>query len=356
MTAPFVASAPAFAIAGRPIGPGHPPYVIAELSGNHNGNIARALALIDAAAETGADAIKIQTYTPDTITLRSERPEFRIAGGPWHGRTLHDLYAEAHTPYEWHPRLFERARERDVTLFSSPFDDTAVDLLAGLGAPAYKIASFEIVDLPLVERVAREGKPMIISTGMADLGEIGAAVETARAGGAGGIALLHCTSAYPAPIEEANLRTVPHLGEAFGVVSGLSDHTPGSAAAIACVALGGAIVEKHLTLARADGGPDAAFSLEPDEFAALVRGCRAAWAALGRVEYEVVGSEAGNLAFRRSLFAVKPIAAGAVFTRENVRSIRPGHGLAPRHLPALLGRRARRDIGAGEPLAWDLVG
>lgn len=356
MTAPFVASAPGFAIAGRPIGPGHPPYVIAELSGNHNGDIGRALALIDAAAATGADAIKIQTYTPDTITLRSDRPEFRIAGGPWHGRTLHDLYAEAHTPYAWHPRLFERARERGVPLFSSPFDDTAVELLSRLGAPAYKIASFEIVDLPLIARVAREGRPMILSTGMANLGEIGAAVATARAAGAGGIALLHCTSAYPAPIEDANVRTVPHLGAAFGVVCGLSDHTPGSAAAVASVVLGGSIVEKHLTLARADGGPDAAFSLEPDEFAALVRDCTAAWAALGRVEYEVLGSEAGNLAFRRSLYAVKPIAAGEPFTRDNVRSIRPGHGLPPRHLPAVLDRLATRDVAAGEPLAWDLIG
>jgi N-acetylneuraminate synthase len=346
---------PEFAIAGRAIGPEHPPYVIAELSGNHNGDIGRALALIDAAADTGADAIKIQTYTPDTITLRSDKPEFRIAGGPWAGRTLHDLYAEAHTPYAWHPRLFERARERGVTLFSSPFDDTAVELLAGLGCPAYKIASFEIVDLPLVARVAREGKPVIVSTGMANLGEIGAAVDTARRNGAGGVALLHCTSAYPAPIEDANVRTVPHLGAAFGVVSGLSDHTPGSAAAVASVVLGGSIVEKHMTLSCADGGPDAAFSLEPHEFAALVRDCKAAWAALGRVEYEVVGSEAGNLAFRRSLYVVKPIAANEVFSTDNVRSIRPGHGLAPKHLPAVLGRRARRDLEAGEPLAWDVV-
>lgn len=345
----------AFAIAGRPIGPEHPPYVIAELSGNHNGDIGRALALVDAAAETGADAVKIQTYTPDTITLRSARPEFTIAGGPWAGRTLHDLYAEAHTPYAWHPRLFERARERGVTLFSSPFDDTAVDLLAGLGCPAYKVASFEIVDLPLIERVAREEKPVIISTGMANLGEIGAAVDTARRNGAGGVALLHCTSAYPAPIADANLRTVPHLGEAFGVVSGLSDHTPGTAAAVAAVVLGGSIVEKHMTLSRADGGPDAAFSLEPHEFASLVRDCKAAWAALGRVAYEIAGSEAGNLIFRRSLWTVKAIAAGEVLTRDNVRSIRPGHGLAPEHLPTLLGRRAARDLEAGEPLAWDLL-
>ena len=346
---------PAFAIAGRPVGPGHPPFVVAELSANHNGDLGRALALIDAAAETGADAVKIQTYTPDTITLRSDRPEFRIAGGPWAGRTLYDLYAEAHTPFAWHPRLFERARERGVTLFSSPFDDSAVELLAGLDCPAYKIASFEIVDLPLVARVARERRPMILSTGMANLGEIGAAVDTARRHGAGGIALLHCTSAYPAPIADANVRTVPHLGQAFGVVSGLSDHTPGTAAAVASVVLGGSIVEKHFTLSRADGGPDAAFSLEPAEFSALVRDCNAAWAALGRVEYDLVGSEAGNLAFRRSLYAVRPVDAGEAFTTENVRSIRPGHGLAPKHLPAVLGRRATRAVEAGEPLSWDLV-
>ncbi|GJD51931.1 Pseudaminic acid synthase [Methylobacterium crusticola] len=347
--------APTLTFAGRPIGPEHPPFVIAELSGNHNGDIGRALALIDAAAATGADAIKIQTYTPDTITLKSDRPEYRIADGPWAGRTLHDLYAEAHTPYAWHERLFARAAEHGVPLFSSPFDDTAVELLSGLGCPAYKIASFEIVDLPLIARAAREGKPLIISTGMANLGEIAQAVDTAHRHGAGGVALLHCISAYPAPIQDANVRTVPHLGQAFGVVSGLSDHMPGTAASVAAVVLGGAIVEKHMTLARSDGGPDAAFSLEPDEFAALVRDCKAAWAALGRVGYEVLGSEAGNLAFRRSLVAVRPIPEGAVLTAASVRSIRPGHGLAPKYLPAVLGRRAARAIAAGEPLAWDML-
>lgn len=347
---------PELAIAGRKIGRAHPPYVIAELSGNHNGDIGRALALIDAAAGTGADAIKIQTYTPDTITLRCDRPEFTIRGGPWDGRTLHDLYGEAHTPYTWHERLFARAAERGVPLFSSPFDDTAVDLLEALDAPAYKVASFEIVDLPLIARVSRTGRPIILSTGMATLGEIGAAVATARANGAAGVALLHCTSAYPARIEDANVATVPHLGAAFGCVAGLSDHTPGSAAAVAAIVLGGAVIEKHLTLSRADGGPDAAFSLEPDEFAALVRDCRAARAALGRVEYEVLPAESGNLAFRRSLRAVRPIAAGEAFTAENVRSIRPGGGLPPKALPDILGRRARDAIEAGAPLSWSLVG
>lgn len=347
---------PEIVIAGRAIGRAHPPYVIAELSGNHNGDVGRALALVDAAAATGADAIKIQTYTPDTITLACDRPEFTIRGGPWNGRTLHDLYGEAHTPYAWHARLFARAAEHGVPLFSSPFDETAVALLEGLDAPAYKVASFEIVDLPLIARIARATRPMILSTGMATLGEIGEAVAVARDNGAAGVALLHCTSAYPARIEDANVATVPHLGQAFGCVAGLSDHTPGSAAAVASVVLGGAIVEKHLTLARADGGPDAAFSLEPDEFAALVRDCRAAHAALGRVEYEVLPAESENLAFRRSLRAVRPIAAGETFTPDNVRSIRPGGGLPPKALPALLGRPARRAIEAGAPLAWDLVG
>lgn len=347
---------PTLTIAGRTIGRDHPPYLVAELSGNHRGDIGRALALIDAAAEAGADAIKIQTYTPDTITLRSDRPEFRIPEGPWAGRTLHDLYAEAHTPYAWHGRLFARAAARGVPLFSSPFDGTAVDLLAGLKAPAYKVASFEIVDLPLIARIAREGRPMILATGMANLGEIADAVATARREGADGVALLHCTSAYPAPIGDANVRTVPHLGEAFGCVSGLSDHTPGTAAAVAAVVLGGALVEKHMTLARAEGGPDAAFSLEPGEFATLARECRGAWAALGRVEYEVLGVEAANLAFRRSLYAVRAIAAGEPFTPDNLRSIRPGHGLPPKVLPQVLGRRAARALEAGEPLSWEAVG
>ena len=347
-----VSPPPSFSIAGRKVGAQYPPFVVAELSGNHNGDLGRALALIDAAAATGADAIKIQTYTPDTITIRSDRPEFRIGQGPWAGRTLYDLYAEAHTPYAWHEKLFARAADQGITLFSSPFDETAVDLLSGLDAPAYKVASFEIVDLPLIARIAREGRPMIIATGMASLGEIGDAVATAREAGASDIALLHCTSAYPAPISEANVTTIPHLGAAFGCVAGLSDHTPGVTAAIAAVALGAAIIEKHVTLSRADGGPDAGFSLEPAEFAALVSGCRDAWSALGRIEYETLGVEAGNLEFRRSLCVVQPVKAGEILTGANVRSIRPGHGLPPKHLPTILGRRARRDLAVGEPLGW----
>lgn len=346
---------PEVVIAGRPIGEAHSPYVICELSGNHNGSLERALALLDAAAATGADAIKLQTYTPDTITLASDRPDFRISGGPWDGRTLHDLYGEAHTPYAWHRALFDRAAELGVTIFSTPFDETAIELLESLGAPAYKIASFEAVDLPLIAEVARLKKPMIISTGLASLDEIGAAVETARSNGCEQLVLLHCISAYPAPVEEANVRTVPDLAHRFGCVSGLSDHTMGSAAAIASIALGGAVVEKHFTLARADGGPDAGFSLEPAEFAALVRDCKDAWAALGRAHYDLKGSERANLAFRRSLYVVADVAAGQTIGREHVRSIRPGYGLPPAELHAVLGRIAARDLQRGEALSWDMI-
>ena len=343
-----------FSIAGRPIGPGHPPFVIAELSGNHNGSLDRALALLDAAAATGADAVKLQTYTPDTITLDHDGPGFVIKGGLWHGRRLHELYAEAHTPWEWHEALFARARDLGVILFSSPFDATAIDLLESLGAPAYKIASFEAVDLPLIARAAATGKPLIISTGLCNLAEMADALDAAKA--APGVALLHCVSAYPAVFSDANLATIPDMAARFGCVIGLSDHTPGSAAAAAGVALGAAIIEKHITLARADGGPDAAFSLEPDEFVRLVTDCRQAWEAVGRVSYDVEGSEAANLQFRRSLYAVADIAAGEAFTPANVRSIRPGFGLAPKRLPEVLGRRATRAIARGTPLSEDMLG
>ena len=344
-----------FSIAGRPIGPDHPPFVICELSGNHNGSLERALAMLDAAAATGADAIKLQTYTADTITLDDDGPDFLIEGGLWAGRRLYDLYAEAHTPYEWHPALFARARELGVILFSTPFDDTAVELLEGLGAPAYKIASFEAVDLPLIRRVAKAGKPMIISTGLASLDEMAQALAAAREGGARDVALLHCVSSYPAPIEEANVRTVPDLAARFGVVAGLSDHTPGSAASVAAVALGACVIEKHFTLSREDGGPDAAFSLEPAEFKALVSDCRDAWAALGSPHYDTLGSEAAAAGHRRSLYVVADLAAGETVTAAHVRSIRPGYGLAPKHLDAVIGRRAARALKRGERLSWDML-
>ena len=342
-------------IAGRKIGPGHPPFVICELSGNHNGSLERALAMVDAAADTGCDAIKIQTYTADTITLDVDRPEFRIHGGLWDGRSLHELYQEAHTPYEWHAALFSRARERGVILFSSPFDESAVDLLAGLEAPAYKIASFEAVDLPLIRYAARQGKPLIISTGMANLAEIEAARDAALQAGAAGVLLLHCVSSYPAVMEDANLRTIPDMAGRFGCPIGLSDHTPGTAAAVAAVALGACAVEKHFTLARADGGPDAAFSLEPAEFRALVADCRAAGAALGKVNYDLLGSERGSAQFRRSLYVTAEVRAGEPLTRANVRSVRPGNGLPPAELDKVLGRTAARDLARGEPLAWEML-
>jgi N-acetylneuraminate synthase len=346
---------PEIEIAGRRIGAAHAPFVICELSGNHNGSLERALLMIDAAAATGCDAIKIQTYTADTITMDVDRPEFRIDGGLWDGRSLYELYQEAHTPFEWHAALFERARARGVILFSSPFDETAVDLLAELGAPAYKIASFEAVDLPLIRHAASKGKPLIISTGMANLAEIEAAKAAALEAGAAGVVLLHCVSSYPSTFADANVRTVADMAQRFGCPIGLSDHTPGTAASVAATAVGASVIEKHFTLARADGGPDAAFSLEPMEFTALVADCKAAWQALGRAHYEVLGAEAGSLLFRRSLYVTAAVKAGEPLSRANVRSIRPGNGLAPVHLDAVLGRRAARDLERGEPLAWEML-
>ncbi len=343
------------AIAGRRIGPAEPPYVIAELSGNHNGSLDNALKLMDAAKAAGADAVKLQTYTADTITIDHDGPEFRVSGSLWDGAKLYDLYAQAHTPWAWHERLFAHGRDIGIAVFSTPFDASAIDLLEELGAPAYKIASFEAVDLPLIRRVAACGKPMIVSTGIADLAEISDAVQAARDAGCKDLVLLHCVSAYPAPPEDMNLRTLAHLGQTFGTVAGLSDHTLGTAVAVAAVALGACVIEKHVTLRRADGGPDSAFSLEPEELAELVRNTRAAHAALGHVSYVREASENGMATFRRSLYAVADIAAGETLTAANIRSIRPGFGLAPKHYDALLGHRARVAIKRGTALAWNLV-
>jgi len=341
-------------IAGRPIGPKHPPYVIAELSANHNGDLSQALRIIDAAVEAGADAVKIQTYRPDTITMKSNAPEFKITEGVWAGRTLYDLYEWAHTPWEWHKALFDHAAKRGITLFSSPFDHTAVDLLEDLGAPAYKIASFEAVDLPLIRYVASKGKPMIISTGMADLEEITEAVKAAQDGGCIELALLHCVSGYPAPAADYNLATLADMAERFGVPVGLSDHTLDNTTAIASVALGAAVIEKHMTLDRAGGGPDDSFSLEPSEFSELSSGARTAWEAVGKINYKRKSSEQGNVKFRRSLYFVHDLKAGAVISPNNVRSVRPGYGLAPKYLEDVVGRKLKFDIRAASPVHWEL--
>ena len=344
-----------FKISGHQIGTDQPPYVIAELSANHNGDRAQAMLLIKAAKETGADAVKIQTYRADTITLNSDDDAFRIKGGLWDRRTLYDLYEEAHTPWDWHKPMFDYARELGITMFSSPFDPTAVDLLEDLNAPAYKIASFEAVDLSLIRYVASTGKPMIISTGMADAEEIAEAIAAARDGGCRELAILHCVSGYPAPAEDYNLATIPDMIERFGLVTGLSDHTLDNTTAIASVVLGGAIIEKHFTLDRAGGGPDDSFSLEPAEFTQLCTNAKTAWAARGQVDYGRKSSEEGNVMFRRSLYVTLPIAAGEEITVDNVRSVRPGHGLAPKHFDAVIGRRAARDLVFAQPLTWDCI-
>jgi pseudaminic acid synthase len=340
---------------GRPIGPDHPPFIIAELSANHLRSLDRALAIVDAAAEAGCDALKLQTFTPGAMTLDERGGDFHIADGPWGGRTLWDLYDEAHTPWEWHAELFARAATRGMVAFSTPFDDDAIERLDALGAPAFKIASFELVDLELIARAARSGKPLIMSTGMASDREVDEAIETARAHGAGGIALLHCVSGYPTPVEQTNLRRLDALARRNDIIVGISDHSPGATVPIAAVARGACIVEKHLTLARADGGPDAGFSLEPAEMAEVVRGCKGAWSALGDGSPARPKAEADSRKFRRSLYAVADIAPGTALTRDNVRSIRPGLGLPPRDLPLVLGRAAKVPIRRGTPLAWELL-
>lgn len=342
-------------IAGRPIGSGYRPYIIAELSANHNGDFERALRIVEAAKAVGADAVKIQTYTPDTITLNADTEDFIVRGGLWNGRTLYDLYEEAHTPWEWHKPLFEHASKIGITMFSSPFDTTAVDLLMHLNAPAFKIASFELIDLPLIRYVASTGKPMVISTGMADAEEIEEAVQTARDGGCSELVLLHCVSGYPAPASDYNLATIPDMARRWGVPVGLSDHTLDNTTAIASVTLGASVIEKHFTLDRNGGGPDDSFSLEPKEFTALCKDTRSAWEAIGNIDYGRKSSEVGNVTFRRSLYFVRDIAAGETVTSELVRSVRPGNGLAPKHLDAVLGMRLTKSVKANTPVSWKLL-
>jgi pseudaminic acid synthase len=344
-------------INGRRIGPGEPVYLVAEISANHNQKFEKALFLLQAAKEAGADAVKLQTYTPDTLTIPSNRPVFRVGGGTlWDGRTLYELYREAYTPWEWQPKLKETAEELGLGFFSTAFDPSAVDFLEKMGVPVHKVASFEIVDIPLVEKMARTGKPLILSTGMATLEEIEEAVRAAREAGAEEIAILKCNSAYPAPPEEMNLRVIPRLAEIFGVPVGLSDHTLDTSVPVAAVAMGACIVEKHFILSRLDGGPDSAFSVEPREFKAMARAIRTAEKALGEVRWGVNQSEEKSKVFRRSLFVVQDIKSGEIFTEENVRSIRPGMGLPPRHLKEILGRAARMNVERGTPLSWEHVG
>ncbi|MEE4184975.1 MAG: pseudaminic acid synthase [Gammaproteobacteria bacterium] len=343
-------------IAGRAIGQGCPPYVVAELSANHNGDIERAKAIIDAAVAAGADAVKLQTYSADTLTIDHDAEDFQIRGGLWDGRTLYQLYQWAQMPWAWHRPLFDYARERGITIFSSPFDESAVDLLEELDAPAYKIASFEIVDLPLIQYAAATGKPLIISTGMASPEDIAAAVATARAAGCRDLVLLHCVSGYPAPAAQYNLLTLQDIAARFDVLVGLSDHTIDNATAVAAVALGACFIEKHVTLDRSSGGPDDSFSLEPPELRQLVTDSRTAWEALGQVTYERQQAEQQNVQYRRSLYVVKDLRKGEVITPEHVRSIRPGFGLAPEHAARIIGRRAAHDAAYGTPVAWELIG
>lgn len=337
----------------RPIGAGHPPYIIAEVSANHGGSLDRALATLDAAKAAGADAVKIQSYTPQSMTIRSDREEFQIRSGPWAGHSLYDLYEEAHTPYGWHAPLFAHARAIGLTLFSSPFDEAAVELLEDLGAPAFKIASFELTDLHLIRAAAATGKPLILSTGLADEREIGEALQAAR--GARSVLLLHCISAYPAPLEAANLKTIPYLAERFGVPVGLSDHTLGSTAALGAVALGAVAIEKHFTLDRSLGGPDSGFSAQPQELSSLKRACDALALALGHKALIRSPAEALNRRFRRSLYVVAPVQRGERFTPENVRRIRPGLGMSAAFYDAVLGCVAARDIAEGEPLDRTMI-
>lgn len=342
-------------INGRLIGEGQAPYIVAEVSANHNGSLDRAKEILFSAKSCGADAIKLQTYTADTITINSDHDDFLIKGGLWDGKTLYDLYKWAETPFEWHKPLFDYARSIDLTCFSTPFDESAVDLLEDLNAPAYKIASFEAVDIPLIKYVASTKKPMIISTGMANLEEISEAVEAAKSSGCQDLILLHCISSYPAPANQSNLRTIQDLSKKFDVITGLSDHTLGTTVSIASVALGASFIEKHFTLSRNDEGPDSSFSIEPDELSELCRNAKTAWDALGVAGYQKKSSEEGNIQYRRSLYFVNPLQAGEVIKSMDIRSIRPGHGLAPKYMDSLIGREVTSDVSFGAPVSWDLI-
>lgn len=346
------------AFPGRKIGVGHPPFIIAEMSGNHNQSLKRALDIVEAAAKAGAHALKIQTYTADTMTLDIAQGDFYISDldNLWKGKSLYDLYQEAYTPWEWHKPIFDRCKELGLIGFSTPFDETAVDFLESLGVPCYKIASFENIDIPLIKKVASTGKPMIISTGMATLAELDETVRTAREAGCSDMILLKCTSTYPASPENTNIRTIPHMRDLFQCQAGLSDHTMGIGVAVASVSLGATVIEKHFTISRADGGVDAAFSLEPEEMRLLVIEAERAWQALGKISYGPAGKEKDSLKFRRSLYVAKDMRAGDVFTGENLRSIRPGFGLPPKYYDFLLGKKVKRDVKKGTPVSWDILG
>jgi len=345
-------------IADRLVGCAHAPFIIAEMSGNHNQSLERALEIVEAAAKTGAHALKIQTYTPDTMTIDMDEREFHISdpSSLWTGTSLYKLYGEAYTPWEWHKPIFDRARELGVIAFSTPFDDTAVDFLENLDAPCYKIASFENTDLPLIRRVAATGKPLIISTGMATVAELDETVRAAREAGCKDLILLKCTSTYPATAANINILTIPHLRELFGCEVGLSDHTIGVGVSVASVALGATVIEKHFTLNRADGGVDSAFSMEPSEMSQLVVETERAWQALGHVRYGPIEAEKASIQFRRSLYVVKDLKAGDVLTRENVRAIRPGLGLSTKYLEQVLGKTVKQDVKRGTALSFGLIG
>ncbi|MGF1740813.1 pseudaminic acid synthase [Vibrio profundum] len=342
-------------IDGRTIGSNNKPYVIAELSANHNGSIERAFEIIEMAKKAGADAIKLQTYTPDTMTIDCDKPDFQVAGGLWDGYKLYDLYNWAHTPFEWHQAMFKKAKEVGITVFSTPFDETAVDLLEQLNAPAYKIASFELTDLTLIKRVAQTGKPIIMSTGMGSYEEIEEAVATARVNGCQELVVLHCISGYPSPVEQANLATIPDIAKEFDCVVGLSDHTLGTAVSVASIVMGASLIEKHVTLSRQDKGPDSEFSLEPNELQALCSDTEDAWKAIGRAGYERKPVEEASIQFRRSIYFINALKAGDTITESDIRRVRPGYGLPPKHFNELVGKQVCSDVEFGTATSWDLI-